>query len=632
MAFQSPDRELWLRRYGRPEAPLAAPRLTAGPLTGSMLGADIVDVRAAGVSIISRIGVRVRNPEWGTVVAEVLDASLTQQEDAFEATVRCISSDGEIELEWSGAITGERDGVIAYEMSGFARRPFEFARIGICVLHPARAYAGRPYKTRLSAEGRLPELVAPPERRAGIELPLFPSFSKFEVQLSSQLTVWLSSEGDLLELEDQRNWTDGSFKTYSSSVSDPLPRLATTGQRFHQLVKVGVGATSTRLARPSRGDHVEVSLGAPAGPTMPPIGAQLDRDRSEPSDVELAGLRKVGLAHIRVECRMGDGAARALARAASVVASLGAELELVAMAEPDTELALAELARARLPAPLARVIVVPPAPGVTSGQDVARLRNCLASWLHGIPVVGGTDSDFAELNASRPQLEGLDGIVFSMNPQVHETDEQALVESLIGQRDATMTAASFAQGLPVHVSPVTLRPRVGVLNAQPSPSSADPRQPTSFAAGWTVGSIRHLAESGAASITYYELTGPNGLMHRTSHALPGGAFWVPGEPYPVLRVLAHACAWRGMALLDVGVSDPGVVEAVAVATAAGTEGLIANLRPHAVVTTVTGDSLDGATVESLAPGSTGGGCRVTRVRGSRPELNLEPFSVVSVRP
>ena len=65
------------------------------------------------------------------------------------------------------------------------------------------------------------------------------------------------------------------------------------------------------------------------------------------------------------------------------------------------------------------------------------------------------------------------------------------------------------------------------------PSRSDPRQPSLFAAAFTVGSIAALAQAGAASLTYYETVGPRGVIPGAAplpapgllaSPPPGGAF------------------------------------------------------------------------------------------------------------
>ena len=77
------------------------------------------------------------------------------------------------------------------------------------------------------------------------------------------------------------------------------------------------------------------------------------------------------------------------------------------------------------------------------------------------------------------------------------------------------TARGFAGGMPLGISPVTLRPR-----ADPRPASSrtpgeppltdDPRQATPFAAAWTLGFLAAAAEAGFEALTFFELSGRAG--------------------------------------------------------------------------------------------------------------------------
>lgn len=590
-----------------------------------MSGTDIVDVRAGGAPLVSRIGVRVRDLAWGTVDTACSEMDTRETDGGFEASATCRSSDGQIDFDWTATISGDRDGVLSYELRGAARREFEFARVGLCVLLPAGVYAGRQFRAAGgvartgTTRGRLPELVAPPVRRRDVELPLFPGFRKLDVQLAD-VTIWIRFEGDILELEDQRNWTDGTFKIYSSSVSDPLPRRMRAGQEVHQHLSVGLGSApgrARRLVGRTPGTDVRVLIGAGTAGVVPSFGARLDHDDDPAWDASIEELQSLGLAHVRVELRRMDGTARgALIRGAAVAGVLGAELELVLFSEPGAAAWPADLEPPPSGTGVARLIVVPPIPGVSAASDIERARAAFPAWLDDCPVFGGTDSDFAELNVARPDLRGFDGLTFAMNPQVHDTDEQALVESLVGQGDAARTAASFAHGLPVCVSPITLKPRPGV----------DVRQPTGFAAAWTLGSVRKLAEAAVSSLTYFELTGPAGLIGRPPPD-------TSATPYPVTRVIAHVCAWRGRPILELDISDESSVTALAVNTDQDLRALVANLSAREVTVVLLTPGASGpATLEKLVPLRGEPKLLAPRdVSQTRPgaefNLRLDPFSV-----
>src|SRR5205823_13641010 len=122
------------------------------------------------------------------------------------------------------------------------------------------------------------------------------------------------------------------------------------------------------------------------------------------------------------------------------------------------------------------------------------------------------------LNRNRPNAEALDFVCYSVNPQVHAFDNSSLVETLATQATTVESTRQFVGRVPIAITPITLKPRYNPDAAGPEPAprpgelpaAVDPRQPSLFAAGWTVGSLKYVAESGVASATYFETTGWRG--------------------------------------------------------------------------------------------------------------------------
>ena len=50
-------------------------------------------------------------------------------------------------------------------------------------------------------------------------------------------------EGDAFEMEDQRNWSDASYKTYVRPLRRPWPYSLPKGQKFTQAVRLQVSGT-----------------------------------------------------------------------------------------------------------------------------------------------------------------------------------------------------------------------------------------------------------------------------------------------------------------------------------------------------------------------------------------------------
>jgi hypothetical protein len=130
-------------------------------------------------------------------------------------------------------------------------------------------------------------------------------------------------------------------------------------------------------------------------------------------------------------------------------------------------------------------------------------------------------------------------VSFSINPQVHAFDHSSLIESMDAQKDTINSARALFPGKLVAVSPVTLKPRFNpnasedVAHSENQPAT-DPRQASLFAAGWTLGSINALA--GADCITYYESTGPRGLLYPEKTLQTSHFPFQPGYRFPMLLV------------------------------------------------------------------------------------------------
>ena len=145
-----------------------------------------------------------------------------------------------------------------------------------------------------------------------------------------------------------------------------------------------------------------------------------------------------------------------------------------------------------------------------------------------------------------------------------------------------IATATVLDGRPVHVGPVTLAsvhgPWPGGSAALGLPDQVDPRQPSLFAAAWTVGALGGLLAAGAATITMFETVGWRGLVERDGGSpAPGRFLSRPGTPFPVWQVLAGVAPHRGGRVRSVEVSDTGRVAAFAVGSDTGTTIEIANL-------------------------------------------------------
>lgn len=185
--------------------------------------------------------------------------------------------------------------------------------------------------------------------------------------------------------------------------------------------------------------------------------------------------------------------------------------------------------------------------------------------LPGHEVIAGTQANFTELNRNPPPVELLDGVCYSIQPQEHAFDNASLIECCAAIADTVRTARSFCGDKPLSVGPITLRKRVNPYASGPwEPTPPDPRQPTLFGAAWTLGALKYLAESGVASATFYETTGPRGVMDA-------------GRVFPLFHVLADATEWAGAEVVKCESSEPLTFDALMLKRGADTRVMLANM-------------------------------------------------------
>jgi hypothetical protein len=177
----------------------------------------------------------------------------------------------------------------------------------------------------------------------------------------------------------------------------------------------------------------------------------------------------------------------------------------------------------------------------------------------------GTDVYFAELNRNRPPATLADFLTFSLNPQVHASDNASLTEALAAQAAVLESARQLSAGKPVHASPVTLRPRFNADATGPEPPpvpgqlppQVDVRQMSLYGAAWTLGSLKYLAEAGAGSITWYEAAGRRGLFLPVTARLPDDLFPAqPGVIFPTYAVFKEVLAYAGAEVVPCKSDNP----------------------------------------------------------------------------
>lgn len=464
-------------------------------------------VSYSGVEIVRGIYAAVRDQDWGTVAPRFTDVQIAEDDHEITINFLCEHVQGDIDFLWNGSIRLMENGLM-FNFHGQARSTFQKNRIGFCVLHPMN-FAGLNTVIHTSSSlvhGEFPKKISPHQP--------FKEIQSMTYEPTTDLQVNMIFEGDLFEMEDQRNWTDASYKTYCTPLELPFPVQVEKGQVIQQSIEVVItgepimelSAESDRVTQITLHDEIVCEL--------PKIGLTLSNRESNEQESSL--LRQLHPSHLRLIINLTEeGWQERLQLAADSASLYGCDLELEVIVEQDKH--LDELAGfiADHSVPVLRLFPYQLGSYVSDSQTIQSVRRRLASIGLQIPIGGGVRTYYAEFNRASLPLEDIDLCGYSINPQVHAFDDRSLIETLAAQA-VTATDAIIKCGKPLSIGPITFKPRINPNATSGAGISIedqrDDRQGELFGAAWTLGSIAALSMKNVSSITYYETSGPIGLV------------------------------------------------------------------------------------------------------------------------
>jgi hypothetical protein len=551
--------------------------LRAGPFTALYDPATgfIRRIRFGECEVLRGIYAAIRDRNWRTIPPQIREVRCDISPRAFTIEFAAEHRLDDIAFSWRGLISGFPDGSIHYSFDGKAQSSFSKSRIGFCVLHPIRECAGRAAVAETcdgqTRDVRFPDLVAEQQ-----PLPGFTDLASLKHEVQPDLWARVVFIGERFETEDQRNWTDASFKTYCTPLSLPFPVELEAGTQVRQEIRLQLLATRTPAIIDTPVTAGQTStIGAASCAIqidpcqvferLPELGTALPLTSPALSPAEMDRLAHLQLTHFRIELYSDtQGPVDALQRAAREAGELGLSLELVlhcpAGGMDFLERIRSELTRLRVD--LTRVLVLTRDHPSTTRETFAAARTVLGDL--GVPLGAGTAADLYELHLQPPPADA-DFIAWSMNPQVHAFDDLSILETPPAVSDQLRTMRARYPGAGLVVSPVTLKPRFNPVAIGPEPPlspgglphDADPRQASMLAAAWTVAMLAVLLPGGIDDVTFFKAVGLTGLMLSGDRQfIPASFLAEPGMVYPVYHVLRAMAGARYCAALPL-TSDEG---------------------------------------------------------------------------
>ena len=548
--------------------------LVAGPLRLDYDSGDIRCVRLGNEEILRRIYVAFQDRNWTARPWHILSEEIDDRGDSFTVRVTARGSFDAEPFTWRVDIEGDSDGTLHYSLRGEASAPFLRNRLGICVLHPMAGFAGRSCEiTHVDGSiepSAFPDRISPHQPFLDIAAMAYP--------VAGSGRARIDFAGEVFETEDHRNWSDASYKTYCTPISLPFPVEVKPGNLVSQSVMLTLADVAPLAPAPLSDGPVDISVDASAQP-MPSIGVHVTESAWTAPETDF--LRSLSLGHVHADVNAtAPGAADRVADAVARARSLGTSLFLALHTAGDPDPSLAATLR-EAGDTLAGLWIVRPDEKVTARATLDAWRNALGPDL---PWGGGTNLYFTELNRERPDTDGLAWTTFSVNPQVHASDDRSVLQNAATLAVIAENVTGLAGSSRIHVGPVSLRPRFNPNATDPAsdvsntdlPADVDARQRDWFAAAWTALAVRSLAIPGTVSaVTLFEDLGWKGLRARDSGSEDAAFGAGPGEEFPV-SVVVRALA-RATHVLPTASSDPEAVDAVVLEGPEGRSALIANL-------------------------------------------------------
>jgi hypothetical protein len=597
---------------GTRQAEPAARILRAGKLTAHLAGGNLRSVAYDGVELLRAISYLVRDRDWGTYEPILSNLSVTQMETGFTVThtARCTGPDGTI-LDISAAIEGTADGRLTFKGMARSTTGFETNRCGVWILQPIVGGGGTP-GTVEHVEGRIEKTDLPPHIEPWQP---FKDMRTITHTAFPGVSVECRMEGDTFEMEDQRNWSDASYKTYVRPLALPWPYRIPANETVTQHIILTI--TDSRAAShippvfAETIDVIHLTPGTATG-TMPAIGLVITPQEAKAS---LAALQQPDVPRVQDLLFHFDPTVDHDASAFVDFAKIAdshtgtTTLEIALPCQRAFDEELQEIAAWMRAAGFASdAIMVCPSidrqstpPGSTwpDCPPLERIYAAAAKAFPGIRLGGGMLSYFTELNRKRVPGESLAFISHCTNPIVHAADDLSVMQTLEALPFITRSVRAIYGDKPYRIGPSTIPMRQNPYgsrtmdnpqNSRIPMANRDPRHTGQFGAAFAAGYAASTLDARLETLTLSALPGAFGLYSGRHEPIEEGG---KRPLHSVVKGLAECAGQKWQAVTS---SAPAKVMAFTVKTGAGGTIWIVNL-------TAEEQSIDATQLGVGAPGT-----------------------------
>jgi len=525
--------------------------LQAGPIRVGYENGFLRRISYSEKEVLRMIYFALRDHNWNTLSGPIENENIAIRDKGFEIIYDCFNLDGGVTvMEWNGKITGKPDGTIIFEIQGKAREDFKKNRAGFCVLHPLNIIGldcAITHPDGTEATHSFPVEVAPENPFKNIQSMRWKT---------ADIPFSLSFEGDIFETEDQRNWSDASFKTFCTPLDKPFPVELKRGDKVFQRITF---KPQDSLPPAKTGSSYVTLRDTGIRSFFPALGIAASTEIRDLPANAISLLKELKLKHYRVEVYPGkEDWVTDFSHHCESGYALGLPLEVVLhltdgyLEEIESFVVLCQQNRVNL-----RKVLLLQDNALVTGQHLVDQVSGLKEVFPKVLFGAGTDYNFNEINKDHFIRKDLDYISFSIDPQEHASDDLTILENTETQEHLVKSAKSiYGVDMPVHISPLVLKKRYNPYATNPADlfldesEKTDARQKEIFAAIWTFGSLCSLSKGGAAAITFFQTIGNQGVMSTEAN------------PYPVYHALKSFSVFQGKPVNILESSDPLAVQGI----------------------------------------------------------------------
>jgi hypothetical protein len=475
-------------------------RVEHGDFTFDLARAAVRNVRYRNVQIIDLLYTAIRPWDWSTLDPDEHSEDVTVTGDICKITIKDLFA-GALDARTEITISKDNKFTVAYELRGLAE--YSVNRWGICFCLNSADWMGSSVQSQ-GNEYKLPAAISPQRVIDGVTQGLFPAANQMHFIAPDNRSIKVNSTGKVLEAEDQRNWTDNTYKIYSGSLSEPRPYVASAGSVWSQSVTFEINPPSKPVPDGSKIVVKEID-------SLPSIGLQFNTDPLLPADTLDTAFILLDIDHIRINEESLS------AQKINSVSTNGLIVEAALLSSnsgADLHREIEHLNK-QIPAG-SRILIQREGREIVEEKDLPPNKS-LSSF------IPGTDAYLVDLHRNKYNFG--ESISYSMAPTVHSSDTETVFKTLYTQAESIGFAQEFLAPQ-VLISPITFstrgNPETGHSRDQRI-NFANPemalRIRTIEGAAWTLGSIFALASAGAFSGTWHELFGEYGVIYPESGAI-----------------------------------------------------------------------------------------------------------------